>query len=552
MRLLYWLMTAAVLAWCFSAWHQRELETVTVQAIDFQPSDKGFAGRSRNQAPMPVQIGGGALRGLKLGFGGTGQTLTFALTIRADRTDFEITGADHALLRERTCKRDGAGLFICTTQVRLGAMDQFLIVTSPHPTAITAINVQMHSAKRAVQAGHISVTTILCLLALLAPLFWMSSVRTGKILICVLASAWFLAVDSRFFAGTIGLLAVFYAMLMMMENAQSRLRPFYILLLSAIAVLIMVKSIIPLSTQFFANPGELFLLPLGFSYFMIRIIDLGFKSYARQIACPSPLDYFSYLLFPPTLAAGPITTITEFHRSARTFVAFEDRAEGLFRMLVGLTKKVLADAIFAYFVSLNMLTGFYGADNSNVPVVLLCSALFVYLDFSAYSDMAIGLARWWGWKISENFNFPFFRRSMREFWKNWHMSLTQWSTRHVFTHASMEVRRSPRWMQIALPTFATMLVIGLWHGLEFVWVLWAAHHTAGILLGDYVTRQWHVRSAAIPAFLPVALSANVRALLCMAFVFYWFALGQAFTFSLSVPEAMGNYASLMSFGLFGW
>jgi alginate O-acetyltransferase complex protein AlgI len=434
----------------------------------------------------------------------------------------------------------------------LGAMDQYLIVTSPHQTKIKAINVQMHSAKRVVQAGHISVATILCVLALLAPLFWISSLRLAKVLICVLASAWMVAVDARFFVGTIGLLAVFYAMLMVMERARSRLRPFYILLLSTIAVLIIVKSVVPLCSRFFANPGELFLLPLGFSYFMIRIIDLGFKSYARQIACPSPLDYLSYLLFPPTLAAGPITTITEFHRSARTFVTFEDRAEGLIRMLVGLTKKVLADAIFVYFVSLNLLTGFYGAENSNVPVVLLCSALFVYLDFSAYSDMAIGLARWWGWKVPENFNFPFFRTSMREFWKNWHMSLTQWTTRHVFTHASMAVRRSPRWMQFALPTFATMLVIGLWHGIEFVWVLWAAHHTAGILLGDYVAQQWQARSRAIPAILPVAMSAKARALFCMAFVFYWFALGQAFTFSLSVSESMGNYVTLMSFGLFGW
>ena len=126
--------------------------------------------------------------------------------------------------------------------------------------------------------------------------------------------------------------------------------------------------------------------------------------------------------------------------------------------------------------------------------------------------------------------------------------MTQWVTRHIFMQASMEVRRSPRWMQITLPTFAAMLTIGLWHGFEFVWVLWAVHHTIAILAGDLLMRANFL--SAVPGNIFAKTTANrLKATFGILFVWYWFALSQAFTLTLSVPEALDNYASLLSFGL---
>ena len=110
----------------------------------------------------------------------------------------------------------------------------------------------------------------------------------------------------------------------------------------------------------------------------------------------------------------------------------------------------------------------------------------------------------------------------------------------------MEVRRSPRWMQVAVPTFATMLTIGLWHGLEAVWVLWAAHHATGMLGGDAVLRRYHARRAHRGRMERIAVTG-----LGIAFVWYWVSLGHCFTTTSSVSEAMDNYLYFGSFGLGG-
>jgi D-alanyl-lipoteichoic acid acyltransferase DltB (MBOAT superfamily) len=549
MRLALLLLSTMLIALGFSSWRDQTIRQVSIQEIDLTQSESGYSVSKKSPVVLPLQIGGGEQRALKLSFSGEGQARTLELAVLASRSDFEIIGPDLFPQRSGKCNPTKAGLLACSMLVKISPTQHHLTLMSPHSTQIQAINVTVLNVKRAVQTGLISVPTALCLLSCFAPLFWLSSARTGQLLICAIAASWLAAVDLHFFLATVTLLTIFLGLLRLIENSETKMRSFSALVLCAIAVLLFVKSILPLTAKFFANPGEMFMLPLGFSYFIIRIIDLAFKSYARQIKQLSALDYFAYILFPPTLAAGPIMSIVEFRSGSQFYTRFEDRAVGLVRILSGLTKKVLADAILAYLVTPNLASGFYGNDNRNVPLVLFASTLFVYLDFSAYSDMAIGVARWWGWKVPENFNFPFLRRSMREFWQNWHMSLTQWVTRHVFMQASMEVRRSPRWMQITLPTFTAMLTIGLWHGLEFVWVLWALHNTAGILIGDFLIGS-RMRSA-----LPNASSQKTAVLKWLqsafgiVFVWYWFALSQAFTLTVSVPEALGNYVSLLSFGL---
>jgi alginate O-acetyltransferase complex protein AlgI len=426
---------------------------------------------------------------------------------------------------------------------------------APAPVTIQSVSGVLLVAKREAQTGKIPVIA-LGLLALFGPLFWFRSAKFSYLAVCAVASAWMILVDFRFFLLTMVGLVSFYATLQALQRRERKGFWFLTVLFGAITVLLLVKTVMPLAASFFANPGALFLLPLGFSYFMIRIIDLAFKVYARQIDRLNLLEYLAYMTFPPTLAAGPVMSLPQFRNGRGVFSSLEDRTEGLIRICIGVGKKLAADTLLFFVISPGTNGDFFGPSNGDVPVVLLANVAFVFLDFSAYSDIAIGVARWWGWKVPENFNWPLVRRNMREFWQHWHMSLTQWVTRHVFVQASMEVRRSPNWMQLVLPTFATMLTIGLWHGLELVWVLWAAHHTGGILLGDRVVRWGSSEQGArtlssVRSMIGTRWTNGLITGFGITFVWCWVALGAAFTTTSSAHEALDNYIGFLSMGAGG-
>ena len=555
MRLFFLILISCLFAWVYTAAREAPAEKVHLREISLTETAAGLVGPTGNAVQLPVAIGGDERRALELGFRSGGQTVTLNVAIKASGGDFELLGRD-GVAKPLDCQITRPGVVSCVSRVRLAASDTRLFLMAARPVVIQSVATSLLVAKRDAQTGKIPVIAALGLLAMFGPLFWFGSARFSYLAVCVIASAWMLLVDVRFFALTaIGLMS-FYVTLLALERRERKGFWFLVALFGAITVLLLVKSVIPLAASFFANPGALFLLPLGFSYFIIRIIDLTFKIYARQIDRLSLLEYLAYMLFPPTLAAGPVMSLPQFRSGRGVFSTLEDRTEGLIRICIGVSKKLAADTLLFFVIAPGTNRDFFGSSNGDVPVVLLANVAFVFLDFSAYSDIAIGVARWWGWKIPENFNWPLVRRNMREFWQNWHMSLTQWVTRHVFVQASMEVRRSPKWMQLVLPTFAAMLTIGLWHGLELVWVLWAAHHTAGILLGDQVVR-WSRGGLGVKALTGLRSLIGPRptdgliTVSGIAFVWCWVALSGAFTTTSSVYEALDNYIGFLSFGAGG-
>jgi D-alanyl-lipoteichoic acid acyltransferase DltB (MBOAT superfamily) len=549
LRLLFILALAALFTFGLSYLHEKKLTTTEFQLVDFKQTDEGYVGLRNESVKLPVRIGEADLKALRVNFFGAGEFLNLEVEIHADDKDFEVVTPDNLSLPLQSCHSLSPNMSSCKARIHFDATSQYLIILSHSAVTIQDIDVKVLNAKRAVQSGKISVTVALCLFALIAPLFWFVSARSSQFLICIFSIVWLAAMSVFLCVGVLAFLTVFYVMLKVAAEKNAPFRRLSVLLISAIGLLIFVKSVLPHFDFYFSWSGQWLMLPLGLSYFIIRIIDLAFKTYTGQIQNLRPLEYFAYMLFPPTLAAGPITTLEQFRSSANFYATLETRVGGILRILIGLAKKIMADTISVYVVARGLEAGFYGHDNRSVPVVLIASAVAVYLDFSAYSDLAIGSARWAGWKLPENFNYPFLSRSMREFWKSWHMSLTQWITRHVFINASLETRRSPKSMQIVLPTFATMLTIGIWHGTETVWLLWAIHHTIGIFLGDGIL---HLRkSLGFASASPSAKtnSSGITKLFGMLFVWYWFSLGQAFTLTLDVSEAMENYLSLLSFGL---
>ncbi|RYD50435.1 MAG: MBOAT family protein [Sphingomonadales bacterium] len=532
MRLLLLILAICIAAFGYSAAKDRAAVRFDAKIINL--STLG----ADHPAQFPTVIGGTARRALTLSFAESGEAQIMRLRIVADGP-YEIWQAGNLQIDRAHC---GAAAE-CRVDVHLTRDRRQVHLIAASPITLRAVSAELFRAQRVAQTGGIPVTTALCLLALLAPAMWRASSGMRNRIVCAAALLWMAAIDWRFMAAMLALLGLFFVLLRITEARPDRRMAFITVVLGAIGVLLFVKVAEPLAAGFLADPAGMLLLPIGFSYFIIRIIDLAFKVYARQIAVPGPLEYFAYMLFPPALAAGPIMAISEYRDGARAFTTLESRTEGLMRITIGIAKKLAADAFVLPLVTAGMADGFFGQDNHSVPVVLLATTLYVYLDFSAYSDMAIGLGRWWGWRMPENFNWPLLRTNMREFWRHWHMSLTKWVTRHVFIQASMEVRRSARWMQATLPVFATMLTIGIWHGLEAVWVLWAAHHAAGMLAGDAVLRLWQKRGETSQ---PLAWAATAFGI---AFVWYWVSLGHSFTTTSSVREAIDNYLCFASLGL---
>ncbi|MFO1315152.1 MAG: MBOAT family protein [Burkholderiales bacterium] len=218
-------------------------------------------------------------------------------------------------------------------------------------------------------------------------------------------------------------------------------------------------------------------LPLGISFFTFHAISYVVDVYKRNADAERNLPRFAlYILLFPQLIAGPIIRWRDI---AAQLPAREqpiaDFAYGVRRFVLGLGKKVLiantlgrtADQIFAL-----------PAAELTTPLAwlgLACYTLQIYFDFSGYSDMAIGLMRMFGFRILENFNYPYIARSVREFWRRWHISLSNWFRDYLYIPLGGNQRGERRAYANLVIVF---LLCGLWHGASWPFVLWGAWHGA--------------------------------------------------------------------------
>ncbi len=220
-------------------------------------------------------------------------------------------------------------------------------------------------------------------------------------------------------------------------------------------------------------------LPLGISFFTFHAISYIVDVHKRNANAEDNLPRFAlYILLFPQLIAGPIIRwrdIADQLPSRPQRMA--DFAWGARRFVLGLGKKVLiantlgrtADQIFALpAAELTMPLAWLG---------LVCYTLQIYFDFSGYSDMAIGLMRMFGFRILENFNYPYIASSIREFWRRWHISLSNWFRDYLYIPLGGNQRGRRRAYANLVIVF---LLCGLWHGASWPFVLWGAWH--GIFL----------------------------------------------------------------------
>jgi alginate O-acetyltransferase complex protein AlgI len=266
--------------------------------------------------------------------------------------------------------------------------------------------------------------------------------------------------------------------------------------------------------------GLSIILPVGISFYTFQTLSYTFDVYRRRMEPTDDLLTFAvYLSFFPQLVAGPIERAThllpQFQRPAPVPSSSEVRS-GLVLILQGIFKKVvIADALAP------MVQGTFGnAPNAGAVTLVVgvyAFALQIYGDFSGYTDVARGSARLLGIDLMRNFEQPYFSRTVTEFWRRWHISLSTWLRDYLYVPLGGNRSTSGR---TARNLMLTMLLGGLWHGAAWTFVAWGAIH--GTLLA--IERPFRNRSWADPER-PVARRDLFRILLtfhlvCFAWIFF--------------------------------
>ena len=219
---------------------------------------------------------------------------------------------------------------------------------------------------------------------------------------------------------------------------------------------------------------------VGMSYLAFRAIST--LQEAHEIENFSYLQYFNYLLFFPTLLAGPIERYERFRADLAHPVDVDTDValQAAQRITLGFMKKfVLADNLAPFGVFA------FGADPSSMSTPMLWLGVvlqlwLIYLDFSGYCDIVLGLARLMGFQIQENFDRPYLARNIQDFWNRWHMSLTFFVRDYVFTPICRvifwHVPRKRQFPYVTMAYFFTMLVIALWHKISWGFLLFGLMH----------------------------------------------------------------------------
>ena len=235
-------------------------------------------------------------------------------------------------------------------------------------------------------------------------------------------------------------------------------------------------------------------LPLGISFFTFHSISYLIDIYRRNASAQRSVgSYALYIMLFPQLIAGPIIR----YKDIAAQITLRERhcadvAEGVRRFIIGLGKKVLiantlgevADRIFGI-----------APHELNTPAAWLgiaCYTLQIYFDFSGYSDMAIGLMRIFGFRVLENFNYPYIAQSIREFWRRWHISLSNFFRDYLYIPLGGNRRGAARAYANLVVVF---LLCGLWHGANWTFIVWGIWHGVFLVLehaglGSALERAW--------------------------------------------------------------
>lgn len=221
------------------------------------------------------------------------------------------------------------------------------------------------------------------------------------------------------------------------------------------------------------HPTLQILLPLGISFYTFRSVGYLLDVYNEKIdAEPAFINYACFVAFFPTLMSGPIDRAGHLMPQLRKIEPFNYNlvVDGMRQFLWGIFKKmVIADGCSDYVNT--VFSDSAAFSGSTLFVGLFYYTIQIYMDFSGYSDMAIGVAKMLGFRIARNFQYPYFARNIADYWRRWHISLTSWLTEFIFTPVSVSMRDYGE-KALILGILLTFLASGLWHGANWTFVVW--------------------------------------------------------------------------------
>ena len=272
-------------------------------------------------------------------------------------------------------------------------------------------------------------------------------------------------------------------------------------------------------------------LPIGISFYTFQILSYVIDCYWGKVKVQK--NYFRFLLFVslfPQLIAGPIVRYSVVEKeidSRKTTIS--DLSEGACRFMIGLAKKViLANNLWT------IVENFFGGDISGLSVMgtwytVIVYAMYVYFDFSGYSDMAIGLGRIFGFHFDENFRYPFICRNIAEFWQRWHISLGSFF-RDYLLYLPINGK-----MHARLNLFLVWFCTGMWHGASWNYIIWGLYFGIFIFIEQLIGKK---RMKAIPAVITHIYS---KIIIIIGFgIFYFEDFTQLGNFFKNLVGANGN------------
>ena len=231
------------------------------------------------------------------------------------------------------------------------------------------------------------------------------------------------------------------------------------------------------------------ILPVGISFYTFQTLGYTIDVYRRQLEpCKDFFDFALFVAFFPQLVAGPIVRASVFLPQLDTSrkLTWERTFDGFQQFVFGLFKKCFIADRLAFFVD-----GVFGNagifDGPTTWLAVLSYAVQIYCDFSGYSDMAIGTARIMGYDFPKNFNYPYIARSIVDFWRRWHISLSTWLRDYLYIPLGGN-QKGKRRTQINL--IVTMLLGGLWHGAAWTFVLWGALHGVALVVNKLLSARF--------------------------------------------------------------
>ncbi|MEO8665669.1 MAG: MBOAT family O-acyltransferase [Ignavibacteria bacterium] len=266
------------------------------------------------------------------------------------------------------------------------------------------------------------------------------------------------------------------------------------------------------------------ILPIGLSFHTFQSLSYVIEVYkGRQKAERNFGIYFLYVMFYPQLVAGPIerpqNLLHQFYEKHN--FDYKRITDGLKLMAWGMFKKVVIADRLAVFVN-QVYDNPSGYEGISLIIATVFFAFQIYCDFSGYTDIAIGAANVMGFKLMQNFNRPYFSKSIHEFWQRWHISLSTWFRDYLYIPLGGNRVTIPRWY---LNLFITFIISGLWHGANWTFVIWGALHGFYLIFG-IVTKKYRIKIAGLagmnkfPWFYKSVQIIITFSLVCFAWIFF--------------------------------